>query len=367
MSDSRERRLDELREEAARTGRVEAAGVHAHGGPLPPQPTNSPREGRPLSPSGERGSGSEGRSDDSRPLSPRGHGSEGRSGYRGQPILKPPVWTWEVPLYFFVGGLAGMAAALALAGRVAGGSDQLVRVALALAAGGALVSPVLLIMDLGRPARFFTMLRVFKHRSPMSVGVWVLSAFGTTVMPAALLAWLVPGSLDGGAFASLAAGLLTLFLVPAALAGVVVATYTGVLLGATAIPVWIEHRALLPVHFGAAALGSAVAAIELLGPRPLALGGLGLLAAAVETVLFLSLELRHRPPIDRPLREGRSGLQVRLGGGLTGPASLLLRLLGWTSGAALVFLAGALVSRYGWMGAGRASARDPEAALALGR
>ena len=43
----------------------------------------------------------------------------------------------------------------------------------------------LLISDLGRPARFLAMLRVFKKQSPMSVGAWILAAFGTSAAASA--------------------------------------------------------------------------------------------------------------------------------------------------------------------------------------
>ena len=33
--------------------------------------------------------------------------------YHGQPVLKRPVWSWEIPVYFFFGGLAGASAGLA--------------------------------------------------------------------------------------------------------------------------------------------------------------------------------------------------------------------------------------------------------------
>ena len=39
-----------------------------------------------------------------------------RVGYYGEAVVKPPVWTWEIPLYFFVGGAAGMASLIACAG-----------------------------------------------------------------------------------------------------------------------------------------------------------------------------------------------------------------------------------------------------------
>ena len=91
-------------------------------------------------------------------------------GYYGQPLLKPPVWTWEVPAYFFVGGVAGIAAVIAAVGALAGGEASLVRDARWMAVVGGLISPVLLVSDLGRPSRFLYMMRVFKTQSPMSMG-----------------------------------------------------------------------------------------------------------------------------------------------------------------------------------------------------
>ena len=39
--------------------------------------------------------------------------------YYGQPVIKEPVWTREIPIYFFTGGLAGASAGLAYARRAA--------------------------------------------------------------------------------------------------------------------------------------------------------------------------------------------------------------------------------------------------------
>ena len=98
--------------------------------------------------------------------------------YRDAPLVKPPVWTWEVPLYFFVGGVAGVAAVIGAAATFAAGdTGTLGRDAKCIAAIGAVISPLLLISDLGRPARFLNMLRVFKLRSPMSVGAWMREMF----------------------------------------------------------------------------------------------------------------------------------------------------------------------------------------------
>src|SRR5207302_5285118 len=89
--------------------------------------------------------------------------------YYGRPYLKTPVWKPEIAAYFWVGGLAGASATLALAARLAG-NRRLHRSALGAALTGAIVSPALLIEDLGRPERFLNMFRVFKPTSPMSVG-----------------------------------------------------------------------------------------------------------------------------------------------------------------------------------------------------
>src|SRR6266516_8165264 len=133
-----EHRLDELREQARNKGVVAGRGVDIAGGPIP-------RKLATASPSG------------------------GRPGYYGEPVVRPPVWTWEIPVYFFVGGLAGMAAVIALIGLIFHRND-LARAAMWLAAIGAVFAPVLLTADLGRPRLFLNMLRGFKYRSPMSVG-----------------------------------------------------------------------------------------------------------------------------------------------------------------------------------------------------
>ena len=146
-----EHRLDELRDEARRTGIVSGAGAPVPGGPIPVLP--DPDAG----------------------------------GYYGQPIIKPPVWTWQIGLYLFVGGTAGMSAVIALAALATRQPGDLMRTALAVGVAGALISPCLLIWDLGRPARFLYMLRVFKWRSAMSVGVWTLVVFSGFVTAAFVL------------------------------------------------------------------------------------------------------------------------------------------------------------------------------------
>jgi formate-dependent nitrite reductase membrane component NrfD len=288
--------------------------------------------------------------------------------YYGRPILKPPPWTWEVPLYLFVGGLAGASAVLALAGKLGEADLVLVPTALWIAVLGAAASALLLISDLGRPRRFLNMLRVFKWRSPMSVGAWLLTAFGGS----ATLALLVERARFADApqsgmmerVSTLEMALSWTTLASAAVLGALVATYTGVLLSVTVVPAWRTHARLLPLHFGVAALGSAAAVLELLllRVRPDALHSIGLLAAVTETALALWIELRREGAADRALRTGTSGWVVRSSGALIGPVSLALRLGGLRGGAAVTFLLGALLGRFAWIAAGRASARDPAAA-----
>jgi len=108
----RERRLLELRKEAELRGEVKGRGVRPRGAPFP---MASPE-----------------------------------TGYYGLPLLKQPSWTWEVPLYFFAGGAAGAAAVVGAIANYTGADRKLVLDARWIAAAGSVISPALLISDLGR-------------------------------------------------------------------------------------------------------------------------------------------------------------------------------------------------------------------------
>lgn len=322
-----EARLDSLREEAGRTGHVTETGIPIVGGPIP-------REAASL------------------------------SGYYGQPILKPPVWTWQIGLYLFVGGTAGMSGVIALASLLTGQPPDLVRAALGVALAGALISPVLLIWDLGRPARFLSMLRVFKWRSAMSMGVWTLLSFGAFAGSAFVLIEASAFLTQSGVPRAVLHGIALALVAGTALSGVILATYTGVLLGATAVPVWSAHHKLLPFHFGIVGLGSAAAVLELLGFRMAALNAIGLAVAAVETGVGAWIEISRQGERVSVIRRGTPGVLLRTAALLTGPWALILRILGWVPIAAVGFLIGAVLSRYGWIFAGRTSASDPEETVA---
>jgi hypothetical protein len=287
--------------------------------------------------------------------------------YYGLPVLKKPVWTWEVPLYFFLGGIAGVSACIGFAAQLFHGDPALIRAALWMGLIGASICPVLLIADLGRPSRFLNMLRVFKLQSPMSMGAWILVAFSGCIFLAVASHELILH----GFTSPLWIDLRWIGEVTGAITGLLLASYTGVLIGATAIPVWSQNRELLPPHFLTAGLGSSSGILELLGFMVPATQILGFVASGLETLLGIFLEVRERP-VDAPLQHGRSGWTLRIAGFVEGPASLLLRLfLGGSPrgryAAAAFFIAGALLNRYGWIWAGRASAQDPHALFQLQR
>src|SRR5437667_790379 len=182
-------------------------------------------------------------------MSPRGEQSmvpkATPASYYGRPILKEPVWRWPVPAYFFTGGLAAGSSLLAAGARLSGNATLARRCSLsALGAIGA--STYFLIDDLGRPERFVNMLRVVKPTSPMSMGSWLLAAYGPATGAAA--ASEVLGILPGVGRAAEAAA--------AALAPAV-ATYTAVVVADTAVPAWHEARRTLPFLFASGAAASA--------------------------------------------------------------------------------------------------------------
>jgi hypothetical protein len=252
-----------------------------------------------------------------------------------------------------------MAGVLALAAFLTGQRTEIVSTALGLSAAGAVISPFLLIADLGRPTRFLNMLRVFRWRSAMSMGVWILVLFSSCAMPAFLLAE-GSGILTRHGVPEVFQRIpLLFFMLGTALFGLLLATYTGVLLGATAVPAWFAHHRLLPFHFGIVALGSAAAALELLGFRMGALNAIGLTVAGVETGVGVWIEMSRKGATARALHEGTPGVLLRIAGLATGPGSLIARLFGWVPVADVCFLLGAIFSRYGWLAAGRVSARDP--------
>jgi hypothetical protein len=320
---ARENRLVEIRREAERKGFVDARGVRLPGAPFP---VASPE-----------------------------------TGYYGIHLLKEPGWSWEIPPYFFVGGAAGSAAVIGALAKWTGRDRKLARDCRWIAAGGAVISSALLISDLGRPTRFLNMLRVFKPQSPMSVGAWTLAAFGSFSGAAAFAEIAADRfGLPVRMLGNIAEGF-------SAAAGLPFSNYTGVLIGASVIPVWNEHIRSLPIHFGMSGLNSAVGILELMGHKNPALNTLGIGAAGIETLEGINIDLSDKPAVE-PLKRGSSGFITRLGGLLSGPLPLTLRIVAAFAGArrsrklrraaAASSLMGSMLTRIAWVHAGHVSARD---------
>lgn len=273
--------------------------------------------------------------------------------YYGRPIVKQPVWQPEIPAYFFTGGIAGGCSLLHGFARVTG-YERLAKTALYVGAAADVVSPALLISDLGRPERFLHMLRVFKVTSPMSVGSWILFVSGGASNTAAVL------ELAGRLRPVKRAAELVSFA-----SGGPLATYTGTLLADTAIPVWHEARKELPWLFGASAVASAGAATAIFLPpeesgpaRRLAVAGavaeLGVMKAMQQRLGFVG-EVYERDAAGKLARTSKV---------LTAAGAALLATRGRRSrGAALtgsaLVLAGELALRWSVFRAGFQSARDP--------
>jgi formate-dependent nitrite reductase membrane component NrfD len=295
----------------------------------------------------------------------RGHGG-GRGGeqlvvprarpdsYYGKPIIKEPVWgSPDVPGYLFLGGLAGASSVLAGFAQAAGNHKQ--ANASKIAAAGAIgLSGVALVADLGRPERFLNMLRVFKPTSPMSVGSWLISAFGGASAAAAACA--VTGRLPKVGAAATAG---------AALVGPAICTYTAALICDTAVPAWHDAHREMPYLFAGSA-ASAAGGLGMMVVPPEDAGQairFAVLGAATE-LTAKSLLLKRLQDIAEPYQTGRPGKLMEVAEVLTAAGLAGAVLAGGSrtaiklAGAAL--LASSALTRFGIFEAGRLSARDPK-------
>jgi formate-dependent nitrite reductase membrane component NrfD len=188
-----------------------------------------------------------------------------------------PDWTWWIVLYFFVGGIAGTAFFLAsLLHLSARPPDRpVVRLGYYVAFVGALISGLLLTVDLHRPERFWHMLiqsntgePMFKSWVPMSVGSWGLLLFGLFSFLAALAALSEernrPRLLHSGPIRFLRRkGPSIVIAVLGSIFGLFLAGYTGVLLAVTNRPIWADST-LLGLLFLVSGASTGAAAIMLL-------------------------------------------------------------------------------------------------------
>ena len=278
------------------------------------------------------------------------------SSYYGKPVLNKPTWkALDIAGYLYLGGLAGASSLLA-AGAGLGGRPALARPAKLGAAGAISLSLVALVHDLGRPARFLNMLRVFKPTSPMSVGSWLLVGYAPLTLAAAAADVAGRYRLAGSAATA-----------GAAVLGPAVATYTAVLLSDTAVPSWHEGYRQLPYVFAGsaatAASGLALAAAPACQAGPAR--RMAALGAALELGAFRLMKGRLGLAAE-PYERGRPHRLLRAAEALTaGGAALALlsgrvrdRRVALAAGAAL--LSGSAALRFGVFQAGVDSAEDPK-------
>ena len=311
--------------------------------------------------------------------------------YYGRPVVKRAHWGWEVWSYFFIGGTGAGASIVTAASRLFGNDSpadrRIQRAGHYISLAAMLVSPVLLIMDLRYPKRFYNMLRVLKIRSPLSVGTYIL-------LTNSLLAGLTGAkqTVRDGIFStkSFPGNLTTLYpdeplIGVQGVAAVGLGAYTGVLLGATATPMWATAMPVLGPLFLASGLSSGTAAIELVlaltsdtEHDDLArLDRVEVVAILTELSLIAAASRMVPPQSSKYITTGRWG-KVFVGGSLLSGLllPLLIKIVSLLSGrssrvltalTALLVMAGSFMLRLSIVEAGKESADDPEAYHAITR
>ncbi len=287
--------------------------------------------------------------------------------YYDLPMLKPSVWSVDIPLYYFLGGAAGASLALGASLQFVcpverGEQRRLAALCHWIGIVGSTTSAAFLVHDLGRPARFLYMLRVFRPTSPMNMGVWILSGAAPTAIATGLLinrrGW--PGVI--GELCGYLSGVFG-----AALAG-----YTGVLVSVTAIPVWQASRRWVPVMFMASSAASSASVLDILSggaaTRRAAriLGTVGR-AAEIAAARMVEHQASAVPQVGEPFRRGGPALLWKAAT-LSTAASLALSLASGKSrkkaiAAGVLGAAGSLCLRLAVHYIGSASARNPRAAF----
>ncbi len=298
----------------------------------------------------------------SKVMATTGYGVPGNRTYYDHPVIKMPVWTWDVPAYYFVGGATGSAMALGAAATLLN-RERLSRLILQsrlIGVAGSAISAYFLIHDLGRPERFLNMMRVFRPTSPMSVGAWILTFFSTSGGFAAVTEFGPRWACGLGDAAAIVSGLF----------GLGLAGYTGVLVAHTTVPVWQRPHRLMPALFLSSGVTGAASLFDLLGGNPLEqratlLFGTAGRIAELGFAHLMEQQVATVPEAARPLEEGLSGLLWKSAKVLTA-ASLVLALVPHSGRrvrrvAGVLGVLGSLCVRFGVHHAGRSSAMNPRA------
>jgi len=309
----------------------------------------------------------------------------GTQGYYDYPVVRRPVWTWEVPAYFWLGGLGAGAFVTASLAQTFGSADdrRIAADGFYVAAAALLPCAPLLIGDLGRPDRFHHMLRIFKPLSPMNLGAWTLTGLTPLAFARGASHAADTGLLHGPlrAIAQLVPRRLTEVL--GSFLSLTLAGYSGVLLGATNVPLWAKSK-LLGGVFMASALSSGSAAVSLQAARRGApeatLHRLATLesAASLGEMAILTGYLVQSGKAARPLTTGRFAPAFWLGAVFAGGLLPLLlhgvarrghsrTVRSLSTAAAMCSMIGSLALRWSIFEAGKDSSEDQSASFDLSK
>jgi formate-dependent nitrite reductase membrane component NrfD len=290
--------------------------------------------------------------------------------YHGNPVVKASSFDWKVSAYVVILGIAGSAQVIAALARRAPEGRSLTRRARFLALAGSMLGPLVLIQHLKTPRRWYNMLRILRPTSPMSLGSWLLTAFGGLSGITAL------GEMLGRRW-PFARRVADTAGVPAAIAGAGMSVYTASLLSSTSTPLWAAAPGPLAAQFGTASMAGAASALALLQrargePRSARrLETLAICAAAAELLASSTTERRWKQAgVAASIETGTAGALHQGGGKALGvllplAAHGLGRAIGGRGGtllpevASLAMLAGGAAMRHAVLLAGNESACRP--------
>jgi formate-dependent nitrite reductase membrane component NrfD len=296
--------------------------------------------------------------------------------YYGIPPIKHAHWTWQIPVYFWIGGIGAGVHLFSTMAQLLGHKDEaLTRASRYTVLGTMMLSPILLIWDLGRPERFYNMLRVLKLRSPMSTQSWSVFAFGT-------LSGLISArqAAEDGLLGDYNPLVRLVKLIPARALSIValpvglnVGSNTGNLISATSVPLWGRNWLFMGPTFLASGLSTALSWLSLVlhlthsgekktlrtlhrAEKAALIIEAGLIAASLARMSRWSKPLFSREVA--PLFVGGTLL-----GGIIAPMALLFSKEARQKSllASVLVLAGGLAFRFAIIKGGRISADDPDA------
>jgi protein NrfD len=182
--------------------------------------------------------------------------------YYGMPAIKSSHYGWLTGAAFLSEGVGGAAQYMATIVDLFGEEEDrpLVRGGRYVALTGALVTPILFVIDLHVRKRWYNMLRVFRSTSTMSIGSWSLCKFGLFSTLTA-----VAQALEDRGYRRTGRVMGRFFQLPASIAGAFSSLYMGTELEETSTPVWAAGFPHLPALFASANASLAGATLAAIG------------------------------------------------------------------------------------------------------